>query len=207
MLREGSAQAGTALDVDTFEGVVLTHAHADHASGLEGFAFFTHFVLGRRARLLAHPDVLAGLWDGRLAGGMDALADPETWARKPMRFADYFDASPLDPAASVRCGPFEIECRPTRHQVPTTALRIRAGGRTLSLSADTAWDPALVDWLACGDVILHETGLGIHTPYERLAALPDPVRRKLRLIHYPDFFEPADGAVEPLVQGRRYELP
>ena len=38
MLREAGGRAGIELDVDTFGGIVLTHLHADHSSGLEGFA-------------------------------------------------------------------------------------------------------------------------------------------------------------------------
>jgi ribonuclease BN (tRNA processing enzyme) len=206
MLREGGARAGVALDVDAVDAVALTHLHADHASGLEGLGFFSHFVLKRRVRLVAHPSVSARLWDARLAGGMDTLADPATWARREMALADYFDLVPLDERAPVSIGPFEIECRPTRHIVPTTALRIRAGERTLALSADTAFDPALLAWLARADLVLHETGLGVHTPYEALAALPDDTRRKLRLIHYPDALDAEASAIEPLVEGRRYEV-
>ena len=37
MMREGGIAAGLPeLDVGNFEGLVLTHLHADHASGLEG---------------------------------------------------------------------------------------------------------------------------------------------------------------------------
>ena len=73
-------------------------------------------------------------------------------------------------------GPFSIECRRTIHGVPTTAFRIRAGGRTFGFSADTAYDPALLDWLAVSDLIVHEATVaghpGVHTPYEKLAELP-----------------------------------
>ena len=72
----------------------------------------------------------------------------------------------------IVAGPFKIECRKTLHSVPTTALRIHAAGRTLGYSCDTAFDPSLIDWLAPADRIIHETNLGIHTPYEKLAALP-----------------------------------
>jgi ribonuclease BN (tRNA processing enzyme) len=207
ILREGSAAAGAALDVGSFDGVVITHVHADHASGLEGLGFYSTFVLRRRACVLAHPQVAAGLWDGSLAGGMSELAADATLRSRRMRFADYFDLVPLDEERTVTFGPFEIECRRTRHVVPTTALRIRAGGRCLGLSADTAFDPRLVAWLAEADLVLHETGPGIHTPYEALAALPEETRAKLRLIHFPDDFEPPAGGIEALVQGRRYEVP
>lgn len=206
ILREGSAASGAALDVGSFDAVVVTHLHADHCSGLEGLGYFSHFVLGRRARILAHPLVLGRLWDGRLAAGMDELADPGTWSPVRKTLGDWFDVAALDEARPVEVGPFAIECRRTRHHVPTTALRIRAGGRTLALSADTAFDPALVAWLSEADLVLHEAGFGIHTPYAELAALPAELRRRLRLIHFPDELDVSGGAVEPLVEGRRYEL-
>jgi len=43
---------------------------------------------------------------------------------------------------------------------------------------------------------------GTHAPYERLAALPAPLRAKMRLVDYPDFFDLEASAIEPLVQGR-----
>jgi ribonuclease BN (tRNA processing enzyme) len=103
-------------------------------------------------------------------------------------------------------GPFTIECRRTIHHIPTTAVRVRAGGRTLGLSADTAFDPSLIEWLAAADLFLHETNHGVHTPYAELAALPAEVRAKMRLIHYPDDFDLAGSAIEPLRQGRAYEV-
>jgi ribonuclease BN (tRNA processing enzyme) len=206
ILREGAAPSGAGLDVGSFDAVVITHIHADHCSGLEGLGFFSHFVLRRRMKLLAHPRVADGLWGGRLAGGMGEVADPATWASRRKVFSDYFDLEPLDEEHGVRVGPFEIACRRTRHPVPTTALRIRAGGRSLALSSDTTFDPGLVAWLAEADVFLHETGPSIHTPYETLAALPPDVLRKARLIHFPDDFDRAASAVEVLEQGRRYEV-
>lgn len=206
ILREGSLPSGAALDAGSFEAVVVTHVHADHASGLEGLGFYGHFELHRRPVVLAHPLVLEGLWHGRLAGGMGELADPATGERRRRTSGDWFDLRPLDEVAPVRIGPFELECRRTRHVVPTTALRIRAGGRCLGLSADTAFDAGLVDWLAEADLFLHETGRGIHTPYARLAELPPRVRAKARLIHYPDDFDLAASVIEPVEQGRRYEV-
>jgi ribonuclease BN (tRNA processing enzyme) len=205
MMREASARSGVSLDVDGVEAVALTHLHADHASGLEGLGFFSHFVLGRRARLALHPDVARRLWDGHLAAGMEVLQDP---ARGPVRRAldDFFEPISLSEAGPVSVGPFAIECRRTRHHIPTTALRIRAGGRCLACSADTEFDPGLVDWLAEADLVIHEAGLGIHTPLERLAQLPAVVRAKLRLAHFPDGLELSGCGIEPLEEGGWYAV-
>jgi ribonuclease BN (tRNA processing enzyme) len=117
---------------------------------------------------------------------------------------DYFDLRPLSTERPTAFGPFSIECRRTVHHIPTFAMRVTAGGRSLGLSADTAYDPGLVDWLAEADLVVHETNLGLHTPYEKLVTLPEPVRKKLRLIHYPDDFDLDDGVIEPLRPGRLY---
>ena len=84
-------------------------------------------------------------------------------------------------------------------------MKIRAGGRCLGISADTSYDPFLIDWLSEADMIVHETNLGIHTPYESLAALPETLRRKMRLTHYTDDFDLAASIIEPLVPGRSYD--
>ena len=206
MLREGSTAAGLPFDLDRVDAVVLSHLHADHCSGLEDYGFYSYFVLGRRARVLAHPKVSARLWDGLLAAGMGQVHGRPDEPPTPRTLDDYFDLVPLSESAAVPFGPFSVECRPTIHTLPTTAFRIRAGGRTIGFSADTAFDPTLIDWLSAADLIVHEAtsnaqNAAIHTPYERLAALPDALRAKLRLVHYPDDFDLAASIIEPLRQG------
>jgi ribonuclease BN (tRNA processing enzyme) len=203
ILREAGLAAGVALDVPLFEAVVLTHLHADHSSGLEGLAFFARFAQQRRLPLLAHPEVLEHLWNGHLAGSMEwSRAQP---GAAPVRrsLEDFFDVRPLSEEGAVALGPFRVECRRTLHSIPTTALRVRAGGRCLGCSADTAFDPTLLAWLAEADLILHETNEGgPHTPYEELARLPAALRAKMRLIHYPDTFDAAASVIEVLRQGQ-----
>jgi ribonuclease BN (tRNA processing enzyme) len=206
ILRESGTAAGVPLDIGSFEACVVTHLHADHASGLEGYGYFSFFALRRPARLLAHPAVSARLWDGHLAAGMEELMSVGGEVRH-RGLADYFTVDPLDDDLAVHVGPFSIECRRTVHHIPTTALRIRAGqgadARCLAYSADTAFDPALIEWLSAGDLIIHETNLGVHTPYEKLAELPAELRARMRLIHYPDEFPRHDRAIRLLRQGER----
>jgi ribonuclease BN (tRNA processing enzyme) len=206
MMREASQSSGVALDVDRVAGVALTHLHADHSSGLEGLAYFSFFVLKRKLPLLAHPDVTRRLWDGHLAAGMECLIEKHGAQPSPKHFEDYFAPTPLSLEAPVRFGPFTLECRRTYHHLPTTAFRIRAGGRCLGYSADTAFDEGLIAWLAEADLVVHETNYGVHTPYAKLAALPAELRERMRLIHYPDDFDLRASNIEPLVQGRRYTL-
>jgi ribonuclease BN (tRNA processing enzyme) len=210
MLREGSLAAGLPMDLDRFSGVLLSHLHADHCSGLEGYAFFLHFVLGRKAHVLAHPEVAARMWDGLLAAGMGQTRDDYARPPVPKAFDTYFALTPLSESAPVTFGPFSVECRMTLHPIPTTAFKVTAHGRVLGFSADTAFDPALIDWLAPADLIVHEATTlpesPVHTPFRHLAALPAALRAKMRVIHYQDSFDPDNGAIEGLRQGRCYPV-
>lgn len=205
MLHEARGAAGQPLDVGDLSAVVLTHVHADHCSGLEGLGYFSFFALGRRVKLVAHADVVARLWDGHLAAGMEQLTDGADPAgpRRRMRFEDYFEWLPLAEDRPAVVGPFTLECRPTQHHVPTTALRVHAAGASLGISADTSFDPGLIAWLLQADLAVHETNLGTHTPYDKLAALPPEQRARLRLIHYPDGFDLDGSCIEPLRERQR----
>jgi ribonuclease BN (tRNA processing enzyme) len=200
ILREASTRAGIELDLDRIDAVALTHLHADHASGLEGLGFFSHFALGRRARVAVHPTAARRLWDGQLAAGMELLRDDRGTVVRH-RLDDYFELTPLDESAAVSVGPFSIECRFTRHHVPTTALRISAGGRRIAFSADTEFDPDLVEWLGEADLAVHEVGLVIHAAADQLAALPARLRARMRLAHFPDHLDLAPIGIEPLREG------
>ena len=207
MMCEASVSAGVNLDIAQVTAVVLTHLHADHCSGMEGFGFFSRFTLGRRAILLAHPAVSSRLWDGHLAGGMELALQGLGVPSIKRTLDDFFDARPLACEEEVSVGPFRLRCRLTNHTVPTAALRVEAAGRSLSYSADTAFDPDLIAWLADANLIVHETHPGfLHTPYDQLATLPEALRARMRLIHYPDHFDLDSSAIEPLRQGRYYNV-
>jgi ribonuclease BN (tRNA processing enzyme) len=210
MLHEASIEAALPrpLDLDRIHAVAVSHLHADHCCGLEDLGYFSFFALDRRAKLLMHPDASARLWDGLLAAGMELVQTKPDEPPVRKQLGDYFQLIDLSPSQPVTCGPFSIECRRTIHSVPTFAFRITAGGRVLGYSADTAYDPTLIDWLASADLIVHETttmvDTEVHTPYEKLAALPESLRAKMRLTHYPDDFDMNSSVIEPLRQGRIY---
>jgi ribonuclease BN (tRNA processing enzyme) len=212
ILREASIAAALPepLDLDRIYAVAVSHLHADHCCGLEDFGYYSFFELGRRAKLLMHPEASARVWDGLLAAGMEMVqANPDA-APVRKQLGDYYELIDLNPSRPVKCGPFSVECRRTIHSVPTYAFRVTAGGRVLGYSADTAYDPTLIEWLARADLIVHEattmTHTGVHTPYEKLAALPESLRSKMRLTHYPDDFDLDSSVIEPLRQGRSYDV-
>lgn len=205
VLRDAREISKRPLDLRDIDHMLITHVHGDHMNGLEGVGFFKHFAQNKPLSLVASPEVREDVWERRLAASMGQL-----WTgseMKTMRFEDYFDFTCLPWDASLQVGPFSITSRRTKHHVTTSALRIEAGGVTLGYSADTAFDPALIDWLSDADLIIHETNLGpSHTLYAQLATLPEALRAKMRLVHYPDEFETVKTKIALARQGDVFEM-
>ncbi|MBK8258827.1 MAG: ribonuclease Z [Polyangiaceae bacterium] len=197
-------RGGERVGLDDIDHVVVTHLHGDHVGGLEQLLFWRRFVTGRKAALYAIPEVLAGLWETRLKGGMEILMN-ERFESQTLTLEDYADVLPLGPGGTA-IGPLLVDFRRTLHHIPTSALRIRGRASSFAYSADTAFDPALIAWLGEADLFFHETNLGIHTPLASLAALPETTRRKMRLIHYPDFHSVEESPIECAREGQRYDL-
>jgi ribonuclease BN (tRNA processing enzyme) len=192
ILREASQASGVELPLSKLTAVALTHLHADHGSGLEGLGYYFKYVLEspRPPTILSMPHVLESL-----------RQRPES---------EVFNLLPV--VAPTEAGPFIVEARRVVHgELPACAFRVRAGGRTLGHSGDTVFDPALIAWLTEADLAIHEAGAltepnPLHTSYERLAALPEELRRRLRLAHYADGLDLEASAIEPLRPGRVYTV-
>ena len=186
VMRDASRVAGVRIDIPDVTACVLTHLHADHASGVEGFLWFSRFVLGTRGTLALHDDVRARLWDGHLAAGMEQLLD-DHGKSQALTLADVATCVRLTEHEPTRVGPFSVEVHRTVHHIPTYAVRVSASGASVAFSADTAFDEGLLSWLLQADLVVHEAGHGpAHTPLERLAALPAAARDRLRLTHLGD---------------------
>ena len=126
---------------------------------------------------------------------------------KQLELLDYTDRVDLQ-AGVTRVGPLRIERRFTRHHIPTTAIRVSldqggAPARPLfGYSADTAFDPELIAWLAEAELVIHETNFGVHTPLASLLLLPAELRARMRLIHYPDQLDPETSPITCLREGQ-----
>jgi len=200
VLREASAISGRELSLSAIDHVLITHVHGDHMNGLEGVGFYKRYAEGKRVTLVSSPEVREVIWDQRLIASMGTMW--EDAERQELAFDEFFDYIPLSWEDVTVVGPFRIRTRRTRHQVPTSALMVEAGGRVLGYSCDTDFDPELIAFLEPADLIIHETNPSpVHTTYSELAALPEELRARMRLIHYADDFDTSSSVIRPLQQG------
>lgn len=203
-LRDLGMRGGDRVGLSDIDHVLITHLHGDHVGGLEQLLFFRRFVTGKKAALYAAPEVLAGLWETRLRGGMDTLLSTDG-SRSFLTLDDYADVVPLSSGLNT-IADLSVEWRPTIHHIPTSAVRFSSHGASFGYSADTAFDPTLIEWLSAADLFFHETNFGVHTPLSSLVGLSQEIRDRMRLIHYPDFLDPETSPIACAREGQRFEL-
>jgi ribonuclease BN (tRNA processing enzyme) len=133
------------LDPAAVDAVVLSHLHADHCLDL------TAMVVHRRHAVPAPLPRVPLLGP---AGTHDRLAmayDPA--ARGGLR--DVFAVAAVAPGER-ELGPFRLRFERVNHPVPTHAVRVSAGGRSLAYSGDTGVSDGLVAAAEGADVLLCE---------------------------------------------------
>ena len=131
------------LDVDA---VHVSHLHADHCLDLVAYSYARRYhPSGPAPQLPVHgPPGLAE----RIAGAYEAApADG---------LGEVYAFSVVVPWEPYRIGPFEVTAARVEHPVEAHAVRLRAGGRTLVYTGDTARSEALVELARDCDLLLCE---------------------------------------------------
>jgi ribonuclease BN (tRNA processing enzyme) len=140
------------LEYDVIHSIVITHMHADH--------FFD--VIPLRYALLYGPRKRATrvqLW--LPPGGEKQLRDlAASFADEGVGdFLKVFEIKTYDPAEKIQVGDATIAFAPTRHYIPTFALRYQCDGTIVTYSADTAPDDNVAKLADGSDLFICEATL------------------------------------------------
>ncbi len=181
---------------------------------------------GPRPKLVCHGAVREEVWQTMLAA-LRYVPDPE--APTSGRLETYFDvlaASEAEPPADnpwpqaerFEAGALRLIARETVHvpKKPSTSLEIAVGesaddDRIAWWSGDSTVWPEMLDTLAprttvfFHDCTFTEYPGQVHGSFQRLEALPEPLRRKIVLMHHEDDLEDHRARAEAL--GFRIALP
>jgi ribonuclease BN (tRNA processing enzyme) len=153
----GLVQAG--FDLRALSHVVITHLHSDHVLEL-GPLVHTAWTTGLKTPVhVWGPPGLRAYWDGFMASmAFDCALRVDDEGRPPL--GDLVHLHVLDDGAFT-LGPVSARALRVPHPPVTDcfALRLDADGKSLCLSADTAYFPPLADLAQGADVLLHEAML------------------------------------------------
>jgi ribonuclease BN (tRNA processing enzyme) len=106
------------LPLSRLDAVVVSHAHPDHWSDLEGLYVAMRYFLGRKGLPVYAPEGLRDLMVGEKPDGT-------------------FDWRVIADGETAQVGPARWNWSRTDHPVETLASRVEVGGRALAYSADT----------------------------------------------------------------------
>lgn len=154
----GLADQGVALKDLT--AIVITHLHSDHYLEL-GPLIHTAWTAGLKTSLTVWgPSGLARYWQGF----MDSMADDLAYriheeGRPPL--PDLVQIRPIEVGDSIAIGPLQMRVGQSLHPplTETFALRFEGAGKVVVFSGDTAHNPALAEFAAGADLLVHEAML------------------------------------------------
>ncbi|MBI4456451.1 MAG: MBL fold metallo-hydrolase [Acidobacteria bacterium] len=215
LLRERNIDPGAVNDV------IITHIHGDHTSGLETLILWKKYVQKRRLTLYASQSVYRQLCKKFFPRFAETFS-PHLQKIIVLKFEDYVDYFKLRSNGVTRLDHnLWIEIRENWHPTPTLGLKVSGPLKTIGISGDTCYRPSLLkrlrengtlsemryeklagNWLWSADVIYHDAARAeptSHTLEKDLLALPEGIRKKIRLVHISDDF--AEGELKVAREG------
>jgi ribonuclease BN (tRNA processing enzyme) len=128
------------------DAVVISHLHGDHYLDLVTYTYARRYHPDGQAPVLPvyGPSTIREAVVGAYGRDVETLLD------------EVYAFHPVATDSTIGVGPFEVDLRRVNHPVETYAMRVTAGGRTLTYSADSGRCDALVDLAAGVDLFLCE---------------------------------------------------
>ena len=206
VLREACAGHDLEVDLRDISATIITHLHADHCAAVPIIGLYSKFEVGRPAHVAGGPEIMARIWPDFLAAGLDAILDNELGRIRQATFEDYFTGQVLQAGRPNEVSNYEVEILRTKHMVPTYAVKINFGNRSLAYSSDTPFDESVIEFVAPADCIFHEVGDHPHTGLDQLMGLDANIREKMYLVHHPDYHDTSTSEMKYLVQGQLIEI-
>ena len=137
------------LDIDA---VIISHLHGDHYLDLVTYTYARRY----------HPDGSPGCLP--VHGPSDVREHVASAFGRPVDdlLSEVYEFHPVSGPGRLEIGPFELELDQMNHPVETYGMRIAAGGRTLTYSADTGVCDELVKLARGSDLFLCEASYLSH---------------------------------------------
>ncbi|MBI3395932.1 MAG: MBL fold metallo-hydrolase [Spirochaetia bacterium] len=139
------------IDLDTIQGLLITHFHGDHIGGIPFLILHLHLIMKRTKpfAVLGPPGVRAAC-ERVLSAVYPGFAIPPIF--------EFYEIQ----GQSITFSSFKIQPFPVRHVPESTAYRITGPrGKTFAFSGDTAYDAALTPLVENADAAVIELSMPV----------------------------------------------
>jgi ribonuclease BN (tRNA processing enzyme) len=128
------------------DAVIVSHLHGDHYLDLVTYTYARRYHPDGIAPMLPvyGPSNIKEAMIGAYGKNINTLLD------------EVYDFHPVDHDQVIGVGPFEVDLRRVNHPVETYGMRLSAGGRSLTYSADSGLCDSLIDLARGVDLFLCE---------------------------------------------------
>ncbi|MDA3900499.1 MAG: MBL fold metallo-hydrolase [Spirochaetes bacterium] len=188
------------------QNFLITHSHADHIGGLEEVALMNKYMTHKKPTMTINETYQYILWEMSLRGGS---AYNEENAGDILTFFDFFNINRPKvlqdyqrETLEAQVGSINLKIFRTKH-IPDNSRDWESSFWSCGLiidervmyTSDTRFDQGLVEYFDSRfnlEAIFHDCQLftgGVHASIDELNSLPEPIKQKMRLVHYGDNYK------------------
>jgi ribonuclease BN (tRNA processing enzyme) len=177
----------------------VSHAHGDHAAGIDYIAFPSYFDPrykvrhGRKPLLFAERQLMRDLWDHSWRGSLESLEGIDAV------LDTFFETRPINKNGSFEFGGIKFDIVQSIHISAKYSIVDSFGlmftdfnGKRVYITTDVQFAPetSMKAYYKEADIIIHDCETmyksGVHAHYDLLRTLPSEIKTKMRLSHYQD---------------------